>query len=242
MSDEFDELLDVENGSTDQIGLLKFNTTSSTSAGKGKNDVKSKLSKSVEFNLICPMEPNITFLQSLYDRSSWLIGLLIFQSCSSYILAANLELLEHHPSIIYFLTMLVGAGGNCGNQASVRIIRGIAMGTITEKNQMKVIRRECCMAVSLCIIMGFVGLVRCYLSSTTFEETIAITAALIIIVFISIIMGAILPLLLQKLGSDSAHASTSIQVIMDISGVLITCVVSSIILNKMISTNNIINE
>jgi hypothetical protein len=25
-----------------------------------------------------------------------------------------------HPVIIYFLTMLVGAGGNAGNQASVR--------------------------------------------------------------------------------------------------------------------------
>lgn len=27
--------------------------------------------------------------------------------------------------IVYFLTMLVGAGGNAGNQASVRVIRGI---------------------------------------------------------------------------------------------------------------------
>jgi Mg/Co/Ni transporter MgtE len=236
-TDEFDKSLEVESGNFDQFGLLKFNTSSPS--GKGKNDIKFKLS---EGNLICPMEPNVTFLQSLYDRSSWLIGLLIFQSCSSYILAANIELLERHPSIIYFLTMLVGAGGNCGNQSSVRIIRGIAMGTITEKNQMKVLKREGCMAVSICIIMSVVGLLRCHLSSTTFEETIAITASLVIIVFISIIMGAILPLLLQKLGTDSVHASTSIQVIMDISGVLITCIVSSIILNKMIPTNTIIND
>ena len=34
-------------------------------------------------------------------------------------------LLQDHPTIIYFLTMLVGAGGNAGNQASVRVIRGM---------------------------------------------------------------------------------------------------------------------
>ena len=42
------------------------------------------------------------------------------QSCSGFILARNELLLEAHPVIIYFLTMLVGAGGNAGNQASVR--------------------------------------------------------------------------------------------------------------------------
>jgi hypothetical protein len=62
----------------------------------------------------CPLDPKVTFLQSLFDRGGWLIGLLIFQSCSSFILSANEELLRNHPSIIFFLTMLVGAGGNAG--------------------------------------------------------------------------------------------------------------------------------
>jgi hypothetical protein len=66
------------------------------------------------FDLQCPME-NISFGRALYDRCSWLIGLLLFQSCSSYILADNVELLQSHPAIIFFLTMLVGAGGNAGN-------------------------------------------------------------------------------------------------------------------------------
>ena len=42
------------------------------------------------------------------------------QSLSGFILAKNEALLENHPVIIFFLTMLVGAGGNAGNQASVR--------------------------------------------------------------------------------------------------------------------------
>jgi len=45
---------------------------------------------------------------------------LILQSMSSFILARNEALLQKHLVIVRFLTMLVGAGGNAGNQASVR--------------------------------------------------------------------------------------------------------------------------
>ena len=68
----------------------------------------------------CPVEPNISFMDALKSRANWLVGLLALQSCSGFILARNEVLLQDHPVIVYFLTMLVGAGGNAGNQASVR--------------------------------------------------------------------------------------------------------------------------
>jgi hypothetical protein len=46
------------------------------------------------------------YLVGIQERLSVLVGLLIFQSCSSFILAANEGLLSKHPAIIYFLTML----------------------------------------------------------------------------------------------------------------------------------------
>ena len=61
-----------------------------------------------------------SFIRIVQDRAGWLVGLLVLQSMSSFILARNEELLEEHMVIIRFLTMLVGAGGNAGNQASVR--------------------------------------------------------------------------------------------------------------------------
>ena len=61
-----------------------------------------------------------SFLRVIQDRAGWLVGLLVLQSMSSFILARNEELLSEHMVIIRFLTMLVGAGGNAGNQASVR--------------------------------------------------------------------------------------------------------------------------
>jgi len=65
-------------------------------------------------------EAELSFYQSLVDRAAWLVGLLVLQSFSSFILKSNEKLLQRHAVIVRFLTMLVGAGGNAGNQASVR--------------------------------------------------------------------------------------------------------------------------
>jgi len=60
------------------------------------------------------------FGQMVSDRAGWLVGLLVLQSMSSFIIQRNEEMLGEHLAIVQFLTMLVGAGGNAGNQASVR--------------------------------------------------------------------------------------------------------------------------
>lgn len=54
------------------------------------------------------------FFKSVADRSSWLVGLLVLQSMSSFIIARNEDLLQSHGVLVQFLTMLVGAGGNAG--------------------------------------------------------------------------------------------------------------------------------
>lgn len=176
-----------------------------------------------------------TFFANMIDRSAWLIGLLIFQSCSSFILSSNESLIQKHPNIIYFLTMLVGAGGNAGNQATVRVIREIAVGSLNEKTRWPYILREFAMAFTLSVILGIFGLVRVSIfSSISRPESIAISFALMTIVLISVIIGALLPLLFQLMHLDPANSSTTIQVIMDISGVLITCLVASLLLDSKI--------
>ena len=128
--------------------------------------------------------------------------------------------------------MLVGAGGNAGNQAAVKVIRAIAVGSVTEKNRWSFFLKECIMAVTLSVIIGAAGMFRSIISGqTTFPETIAITMALMIIVFMSIVLGALLPFALQAVRLDPAHSSTTIQVMMDIAGVLITCMVANFILH-----------
>jgi len=180
----------------------------------------------------CPLEPKVSFLSSVIDRGGWLIGLLTVQSLSSFVLSWNESLFREHPNIIYFLTMLVGAGGNAGNQAAVRVIRGIALGSINDKNFTTFLYRECLMAITLSVSLGAVGIIRTMVTPhISALETFAIGLSLMLIVFISIVAGCLLPFILQALKFDPAHSSTSIQVIMDIAGVLITCLTAHLILN-----------
>ena len=86
-------------------------------------------------------------------------------------------------------------------------------------------------AVGLClsIILGISGWLRAAVFATPFLETVAITASLFMIVMISVVLGATLPLGMKLVGIDPAHSSTTIQVLMDILGVTITVVVSGLV-------------
>jgi hypothetical protein len=197
------------------------------------------------------------------------VGLLVLQSMSSFILARNEKLLQEHVIIVRFLTMLVGAGGNAGNQASVRgtlrrarpswnesimpiqymfkvfvcayvlvqnepfwlfggvflsctVIRGLAIGTVNNRNLKEFLTVELKTALTLSIILGISGCIRAAVFLTPLKETIAITTSLFFIVLISIVLGAVLPLGFKYVRIDPAHSSTTIQVIMDILGVTIT--------------------
>lgn len=166
---------------------------------------------------------------SLRTRASWLLGLLVCQSCSSFILADNEALLVAHPTVIYFMTMLVGAGGNAGNQAAVRIIRGLATGEVTPDASpatRAIVSDEFLRAAALACILVAAGFVRVIAFDATVADAAAISASLFLIVSTSVVLGTILPLVLQSLRVDAAHASTTIQVIMDVMGVLITCTVA----------------
>lgn len=180
----------------------------------------------------CPLEPDVPFRSALRDRAAWLVGLLAAQSCSGFILARNEQLLQAHPVIVYFLTMLVGAGGNAGNQASVRVIRGLALGSLNRDTRGAFLRREFKMAAALAVILSAAGFARAVAFGTSLPESAAVTAALAAIVFLSVCLGSVLPLGLRALRVDPAHASTTIQVVMDILGVLITVVVSVAMLDS----------
>ena len=128
--------------------------------------------------------------------------------------------------------MLIGAGGNAGNQAAVKMIREIALGNSVPKLRNALLKKELVIAVALTAIVGLSGLVRSIvLSHASWWESTAITVSLVIIVFSSIVLGAVLPFLMLIIGVDPAHSSTSIQVIMDILGVLLVCSVSSLMLH-----------
>lgn len=171
-------------------------------------------------------------------RGRWLLGLLIMQSTSSFVLDSYQDLLKEHLVVTLFLTMLVGAGGNAGNQSAIKVIRGLAMGSIkpTWPYIQQTLREQATVALLLGSGLSVGGFVRVYLTSHNLRDAIAISLSLFLIVMTSVMLGAGLPFALTKAKIDPANAGTSIQVVMDILGVGITCVTCHIILVQFAST------
>ena len=197
-------------------------------------------------------KPQLSLFSVFTSRFIVLFVLLLFQSTSSTILSSYISLLQRYPEITLFLTMCVGAGGNASNQAAVEVIRGLATGdivmssgaSITYINTVSVVLREMMIALSLGFSLFVLGFLRVWLSMEGIEAAIgqvdsksgplwislAIAIALFFIVLGSVTMGALLPLLLNWLKLDPAHAGPICQVLADIFGVLILCVVCNALL------------
>jgi Mg/Co/Ni transporter MgtE len=91
------------------------------------------------------------------------------------------------------------------------VIRGLALGTLNEQTRNQFLAREFKMAVALSGILSVAGFCRAIFFKTPLLETVALTSALSLIVFSSVCLGAVLPILLEFIGVDPAHSSTSIQ-------------------------------
>jgi Mg/Co/Ni transporter MgtE len=167
---------------------------------------------------------------NILSRVCLLSLLLILQSGSSFILQSFSELISRHILITMYLTMLVGAGGNAGNQAAVLVIRRLA--TSRSFSVRSLIVREMFSAIIIGTLVTLVGFIRVWIEERgAILPSLTIGIALFSIVTSSILLGTLLPIILQRIVHiDPAHAGPIIQVIMDILGVCITCAVGQTLL------------
>jgi Mg/Co/Ni transporter MgtE len=162
-------------------------------------------------------------------------------------------LVRENIVITLFLTMLVGAGGNAGNQSAIRVIRGLATGEMTPTFACfkATVWRQARVGLLLATGLGAGGFARVLITelsmnagaSLTASDVIAsdvaqqtpvvgaaaIATSLFVIVTMSTVTGSAMPFALAAAGQDPANAGTTIQVAMDIAGVVITCAVCAVV-------------
>ncbi|MFA5075333.1 MAG: magnesium transporter [Candidatus Babeliales bacterium] len=168
----------------------------------------------------------------LWQRTPWLIGLLFLQSISSIIMSGYQEIIGKYFIFSMFLTMLIGTGGNAGNQSSAIVIRGLATGEITRKDGLRIFLREFGVALLMASVLVGVAFFRVYASpKASLLDAFTVCLALFLIIIASMLLGTLIPLLLERFDLDPAHsAAPFLATLMDIFGVLIFCFVVSRIL------------
>lgn len=161
-------------------------------------------------------------------RLAFLVAMLLVQSLSSFMLAGFQDLIQNHPSIVFFLTMVVGTGGNVGGQSVVLAVRRLAYGEQVDLGE------QVAVGTQLSMVLGPLALLRAYVQGTKLSVCFTIGVATLLIVVVAASLGTALPRLLWQVRVDPAHATPVIQVLMDMVGVLTTCAIGYVILDVML--------
>lgn len=191
-----------------------------------------------DFQLIAGMQPTDEgylkshFWELIFNRSIWIVGLLLFQSLSQEIIKSYHNLMSSVIALSYFFTTLIGVGGNIGAQSSVLVIRGIATGELTAKDTWKLLWRSFSMGIVMGLLMGILMYLRIIFFHTGQEIRFVVPVALAAIVAVSNFLGAILPLLIKRVGIDPALISSPlITTLTDVGGLVLYFEIAKLILN-----------
>ena len=169
--------------------------------------------------------------QMFYERGKWLVPLLLFQSVSGQIMSRFDGMLAEHVVIAFFLTMLIGTGGNAGNQSATLVIRGLATGEINRQQGLLVLMREFAIGLMIAASLALISWGRVMVTNGNTVIATAISLSLFLIVLASMVLATLIPLALERLGIDPAHsAAPFLATLMDIIGIIIYCSICSYML------------
>jgi len=146
-----------------------------------------------------------SILRQVRNRLPWLIILMASAMLTGLVIAYYEDQLALIPSLIIYLPLLMGTGGNAGSQSSTLIIRGLALGEVAPKLALQVLFKELRIALLAALALSLLNMAKIlFLDGQPFEIALTVCTAQIIVVIIAKCLGGMLPLLAKKVGIDPA--------------------------------------
>jgi magnesium transporter len=178
--------------------------------------------------------------EMILKRAGWLMVLLVGQMFTISALRLYQERVATAVVLVTFLPMIISSGGNSGSQATTLVIRAMALGQVRLRDWWRVLRRELASGLVLGLVLAVLGLARIGLGELWFQEYgehwlvlgLTVVLSLVAVVTLGTLTGALLPLVLRKLGFDPAGASAPVvATLLDLSGVLIYFTLAQVLLS-----------
>jgi magnesium transporter len=156
-------------------------------------------------------------------RLPWLLMLLLAENFTYPVLRYYDWVNERFASLVFFLPLLIGTGGNAGSQTVGTIIRGLSLGEINRGDAWKVLLRECSTGLLLGLMLGGIGLFYAhYWRSQPWRLAQVIGLTILCICVWANTIGALVPLLAKRCGIDPAVISAPfITTLVDATGLVI---------------------
>ncbi len=158
-----------------------------------------------------------------WNRLPWLMILMLASVLSGAIISRFESVLAVNILLSASIPMLMNTGGNCGQQASTLMVRGIALGEVQFTDIMKAIWTELRVGILVGFALSMVTFVRLLmLNQASVLIALTISFSLYATVVIAKSIGCALPLVAQRLNIDPAlAASPLITTLVDAASLLI---------------------
>ncbi len=161
-------------------------------------------------------------IQIAKKRLPWLFILFIAETLTGAVLRHYGEEGLDITPVVYFIPLLIGAGGNTGSQTTTTITRALALGEISHNDFFVVMIKELAIASLVGSFLGIAGFIRAHLWGADPNLCIVVGIALPCIVLWASFISSILPLGAKKLGIDPAVMSAPfISTFVDATGLII---------------------
>ena len=143
------------------------------------------------------------------NRIGWLLILMIASTFTGQIIEGFENQLATIAGLTACIPMLMGTGGNSGNQVSTLIIRGLALGEVKIKDYFKVLWKEVRVSLMVGIILAVANYGRMLLLNVLGSETsesviLVVSLSVAAVVFVSKTIGCTLPIVAKLLKLDPA--------------------------------------
>ena len=205
------------------VGLITVDDVVDVVIEEATEDIY-KLSGTTDIQEFKLLEGKLVF--PIISRIPWLFMTILGGIISAYLINKYSSFFTTHQFTLAlslgFIPLLMGLGGNIGNQSSTIIVRGLSTGLISHHRYLHYIFRECLVGLSIGSIMATIIFILSQLFHLNLQLSMVIMFSVFINISVAALIGASIPIIFKRLGIDPAVASAPfISTTLDIIGLII---------------------
>ena len=170
-------------------------------------------------------------LRTVRRRIGWLMILFLTGTITINVLGRFEAALDEMVALSFFIPLLIGTGGNTGAQTVSTMVRGMALGEIELRDGWRVIGREFVSGVVLGLLLAIVTFGFALLLGNPPNLALVVALAVIAVCTWADTIGALVPLVAQRVGLDPALVSAPlITTLVDATGLAIYLLIATALL------------
>ncbi|WP_186324378.1 magnesium transporter [Microbacterium paludicola] len=164
------------------------------------------------------------------SRVVWLLVLAVGATLTVQVLSVFEATLEQLTVLALFVPLLIGTGGNTGNQAATTVTRALALGEVRPRDLLRVLTRELRVGLCLGFLLGALGF---GITALVYDWQIGVVigGTLLAVCAVAATIGGIMPVVARVIRVDPAVFSNPfITTFVDATGLVIYFVIARAVL------------